>query len=270
MTHPASSPDEKSPRLRYGAWQNEAYLAPLLKTRWHQYAPYNARSPIRRSKIAWGDKAHAPIGCVPLAIGQIFGALADKTETLPDRDKWSILGETAKVYPFSSKAVSRTLSEKLAMLARQTIIWANYHFSLGSPLRALKCFRKNGFPEARLKWFKKDKKSEIIRHLSHHKPLLFMGLDPPLQGHAWVVDGYARNVRVKETLREDGTVEQSEKEVAEYLHCNFGWGGTANGFYPLGDFDTTTGPFLTDRDIDTAGVLKASRNFTRFVHFVSY
>ena len=55
--------------------------------------------------------------------------------------------------------------------------------------------------------------SQILKEqLNYSKPILFSGFSDSYGngGHAWNVDGY-----------QDG----------DYLHCNWGWGGSSNGYF---------------------------------------
>lgn len=60
-------------------------------------------------------------------------------------------------------------------------------------------------------------------------------------GHAWVVDGY------RETETKIPHTNNDDYQYDYYLHCNWGWGGIADGYYKyansmgLFDFDTTHG-----------------------------
>ena len=155
-------------------------------------------------------------------------------------------------------------------MARKTVIWANYHFSMGSPLKALQAFKDAGFSEAKLKWLNKCPASDIVSRIVEGKPLLVMGLHPPFDGHAWVVDGYLRRVRDKVSTDSKGRVLKTERETAEYLHCNFGWGGAANGYYPFGQFDTAAGPVFRHQGKDLYGGKTAPHHFSCFLHFIDY
>lgn len=255
--------------VRYSEWTNDLVITPLVRTLWHQSFPYNILSPTRRKNVFGGHRAHAPIGCIPLAIAQILASLASRGKYSTEGGKWSILAEIPRLYPFSSANLRLSVAEMLRSIAKETIIWADYRFSMGTPFRALGFFKKQGFGDARLKWFDKRQSEHITSLLSKGKPLLFMGLDPLFDGHAWIVDGYIRKKRTKTTISDDGETAITE-EIAEYLHCNFGWGGTANGYYPFGTFDTTTGPALIDPQRDIYGGRTSSSNFTRFLHYIEY
>ena len=261
---------DTSVTVTYTDWEDDLVIPPLLKTSWHQYYPYNALAPLRKEHIFYGPSAHAPIGCVPLAAAQVFASLSRRGLLLKDADLWSILGEVPRVYPFSSASIKTAIAKTLQSLARKTVIWASYHFSLGSPLRALRLFKEYRFSQARLKWFNKNDKEDIVRMLKEGKPVLIMGLDLPVEGHAWVADGFFRRKRNKVTSNDKGELIVEETETEDYLHCNFGWGGAANGFYPFGSFDTRTGPVFRDPKTDTYGGKTASRNFTALLHFIAY
>jgi len=48
------------------------------------------------------------------------------------------------------------------------------------------------------------------------------------EGHAWVIDNYQ--------------TQTAGSQKREYVHCDLGWNGSANGWYYTGIFDTVTGP----------------------------
>ena len=60
-------------------------------------------------------------------------------------------------------------------------------------------------------------------------------------GHDWVIDGYKDVYRVwgvynnfydenYNLIRQEPAGERKEQET-RWLHCNYGWGGTGNGYY---------------------------------------
>lgn len=56
--------------------------------------------------------------------------------------------------------------------------------------------------------------------------------------HCWLLDGL-----LKLSIYCDGAV----SDIEYYYHCNFGWGGHADGFYLSGVFDTGDGPEFSDQ-----------------------
>jgi len=58
-------------------------------------------------------------------------------------------------------------------------------------------------------------------------------------GHYWVIDGYfQREIKNKAT----GEIKK-DPSAPRYVHCNMGWGGTANGWYIDGVFNTNAVPW---------------------------
>lgn len=255
-----SSPDRRRDLL----------ITPLVRTSWHQFFPYNALSPLRHKHLFFGAYGRAPIGCIPLAIAQIFAAVASKGFPVPDAEKWSILAEVSRVLPCSSTKVREVVAELLSSIAEKTIIRADYRFSMGTPWHALRFFQKNGFPGAKLRFLRRKDSPRLISMLSEGKPVLVMGLHAPFYGHAWIVDGYLGRRIKGETTSVTGEVTDESEAIEEYLHCNYGWGGSANGFYPFGCFDTTKDPALTDPKVDLYGGKTASRHFRLFLCYIDY
>lgn len=61
-------------------------------------------------------------------------------------------------------------------------------------------------------------------------------------GHAWVVDGYRRYVTVFTiwATYPNGITRLFDEyeETNMYLHCNWGWDGSNNGYFTMNIFDT--------------------------------
>jgi len=53
-----------------------------------------------------------------------------------------------------------------------------------------------------------------------------------VDGHAWVVDGYIHSVK--------------GWDIANYLHCNWGWNGDKNGYYLCNVLNAEEGPVYYD------------------------
>lgn len=62
--------------------------------------------------------------------------------------------------------------------------------------------------------------------------------------HAWVADGWMYRRRAKYSRYPFGEVRLSSYERQLFMHCNFGWGGQADGYYHIGIFNTQAGPEL--------------------------
>ena len=64
--------------------------------------------------------------------------------------------------------------------------------------------------------------SIIEADLNIGRPLQYVGSDPTQGGHTWVCDGYDQN---------------------NYLHMNWGWGGSDDGYFSINNLQTTNGGF---------------------------
>jgi hypothetical protein len=71
-------------------------------------------------------------------------------------------------------------------------------------------------------------------------------------GHAWIIDDY--DVRY-ETVYSGG---QSFQRPVYEVHCNFGWNGGDNGWYPSGLFDTTRNNIDDTQRSVSPGVLRST------------
>lgn len=90
------------------------------------------------------------------------------------------------------------------------------------------------------------------------------------EGHAWVVDGFIRRERMvkiydERTLKLSFSSMQSET----LFHCNWGWGGTCDGYYASGIFNTDEDPKEWDeKDIHSDS--KSNGNFKDFICIITY
>ncbi|MBQ8224968.1 MAG: C10 family peptidase [Bacteroides sp.] len=89
--------------------------------------------------------------------------------------------------------------------------------------------------------------------LSNNK-LLYMGGSATVGGHAWVVDGCHKfTVNQVEWIKENSNSKWEVSEVydpvnVEYLHINWGWDGSCNGYFYVGVFSTDRAISYDNRD----------------------
>lgn len=90
----------------------------------------------------------------------------------------------------------------------------------------------------------RDAKFALISN--HYKsgntsPVLIRGNTLQGAGHAWIIDGYLHTTMKIRTHR-------LYPEQRYYYYCNWGWNGTANGWYIQDSFMTTRGPNKGESD----------------------
>lgn len=97
-------------------------------------------------------------------------------------------------------------------------------------------------------------------------------------GHAWVIDGYRKykftTTAIKytdDTYTEIKSSEVVDEEEKYYYHCNFGWEGTADGYYLGKIFNVYQGPEFIEDDIDPyLTSTEEYKNYTWWFRTVTY
>lgn len=210
-------------------------VEPLLKTTWAQESPYNVLCP--RIGGAWGS---TPLtGCVATAMAQILkyfqypststgkayylidGSNAKHQVTLSTTYDWANMLNTY-TWGYSddqSKAVQELMRD-CGFAAHTTYSTQgsgatayDAGYGLAHNLRydslALSVDRRIFFADD-------DWMAAIYGELQAHRPILYNAVDPNMMGHAFVLDGMDGEGRV---------------------HINWGWSGTANGYFDVRDLN---------------------------------
>ena len=212
----------------------------LLKTRWGQETPYNY--------YCHGCKT----GCVITAMAQILSyyqtikqiTFKDDNKTYSANLDWNqINSDCLNNNGNLSFANAYESSKNIAYLCRYLglEVKAIYGNSTGAKsTNAIDWFNKNGHLNASPLQSYNDK--DIIDALKAQKIIYTRGnrikyinrtgASSYSAGHAWVIDGY---------------MSAAYRRALYYLvHCNWGWNGTANGYYLINAFNTHNGPLITD------------------------
>ncbi len=259
----------------------KAKVAPLIKALWGQDLPFNDDAPEIH------DGVRAVSGCVATAMAQIMyyhkwpkqgkGAhsytpkaygknlLVDFSESFYQWDKMrdeykikrhqKVNGEIEIIKEYNeeeAKAVAKLVYDLGVSVSMQFNTDANGGSSASTYTMAKSLNRYFDYSSKYIHraYTAHNRFMEVIkRELEAHHPLMLSGGESNI-GHAWVVDGYDEN---------------------DYLHCNWGWRGIANGFYSL-DFmvpaDTGIGSGL-GRYNDDQGIVIAVPNKAGANHTIS-
>ena len=232
------------------ATKGKASVAPLLKTQWAQDDPFNGMAPYVGS-----PDNRAVTGCVATAMAQImrywrypasgygtheythatygtlsvdFGAVEYDWDHMPNtltsansqqqKDAVATLMYHCGVSvdmnysPSGSGAMSVSCGREVQPCAEYALV---DHFRYSNSLRAV------FMPD-----YKADEWTSLLKNeLDHQRPILYCGEGSG--AHAFVVDGY---------------------DSDDLMHINWGWGGTADGYFAVGkfkskDFDYSQGNY---------------------------
>lgn len=255
MVEGGGNPSPPSPSNlypQYGEWITVEGVNALLRTKWHQGSPFNDEMPIVRKYVYSGPKGRAPAGCIPIAMAQImaYNGLPKKirsvsSEPMPwDEIRAACTYETIVKNPIPYTDVQKKmLSALLRAIAGRTTFVYTTNFSLGLPKFAFMFLvLSEGYKNVREMAYSQRVIEEM---LDRNRPVIVVGFSSDLVGHAWVIDGCIIQGRSKKIKGVSGEI-LNQFETRKLVHCNFGWGGVADGYYSPGVFDTSNGPEAHD------------------------
>lgn len=210
-------------------------VGPLLTTKWNQHYPYNGLSKVY----------DYPTGCVTIAMAQIM-----KYYEHPDTYNWANMPNDDATQ--DTQVLIRDLCNALGISYDSE--------ESGSTInKAKKAFTSDAFQYDAI--IKEHNLAEVKESLNKNNPVFMKGTDSESGAHAWVCDGYEHNCYqmkyfVEYLLGSEGNYYydkgpygypsidaplSADKEY-KYLHMNWGWGGSNNGWFveysaKVGDYD---------------------------------
>ena len=222
---------------------------------WHQESPFNSNHPRRRKGIIFGKRRQVKCGCFPLAIAKVMTKLLYPTKYYVNGQEinWDMLnanliqniGEKAK---FPTEAQNRMVASLLYSVSESCHSKYFYQGTFTFPNKAESFLRSIGFRDAdsydydygRIKEMI-DRQCPVIIYAVHNLAIW--------DSHAWNIDGYKEQKQKVEKVRNsDGVVVEVTETVNRYVHCDYGWGKKANGFYYSGIFEKGKAYSLDDKD----------------------
>lgn len=235
------------------AVDNRAEIAPMLKTRWHQGAPFNDQCPVSgRERSATGSEA--------TAMAQVM-KYHNWPETADDGISfdWSNMLEsyTSEATDAQKKAVATLMQSAGEAIGTQYGAESTADDYRIAPA----LIDKFGYDKSATLMLKKYYSPEqweniIYEQLSKYGPVIYKGYDES-GGHTFVIDGY----------RKDG-----------YFHVNWGWGGVSDGYYQLSsltpektgiDGVAYAGSGFNDKQSAVVNICKPQRNSTYLINVLS-
>ncbi|MGM9746108.1 MAG: C10 family peptidase [Paludibacteraceae bacterium] len=223
-------------RYEYSAWTTtDSATSCITNTKWSQGKPYN-----RQCKQVGND--YVPAGCVPIAIAQMFAAL-ERPTLLDDLTlNWGNIKEKDKLSEADTEV--NNVAMMIAKIGTGCHTWYTTSFGMTTPtavatyLQSLPDFtnviKHKGYDD-----------TLILEMLRHNKPIVLTAFRDAFHAHGWLIDGYRNQLQICTKYKNNQKVSETYKSRL-LLHCNWGWGGTCNGYYVSGIFDANTGPIEVD------------------------
>lgn len=242
-TPPLDLPSGEEPLLRREKSTHTESVGPLVTVAWGQHYPYNLY-------CFDPSGSSAPSGCVATAVAQILSAWSyppDMHIFYPGADlsfqtlDWPAVNRHKKTYYCGADC---TEHKTIARLLREIGWQVEMDYSIGGSSaysnKVPGCLFHFGYTSSALRDYHP---ASICLNLDNHWPVYMRGtVEGTSNGHAWVVDGYRRYVTVFTVWATypNGITRLFDEyeETNMYLHCNWGWDGSNNGYFTMNIFDT--------------------------------
>ncbi len=199
---------------------------PLLDTQWNQGYPYNI--------VGAGL-----LGCTTIAMGQTL-AYYEKPSVITIEGNnhnvdWDII--INQTYPIENPSFTWQWEVSSFLYQLRTLIGVN-SYGGANALQLCNAYTALG---ANFSFHNNYSNNHILYSINTDKPVNIFGWTGPGtndDGHCWIIDGYKYLTVDVATYDEDGnpvenTIPNNDYNYTSYRrywHCNFGWGGTYDGY----------------------------------------
>lgn len=199
-------------------------MQPLTNLEWNQTAPYNQYAAICNS-IGWTYAGRCPAGCTPVAIAQAVAYLC------PPKVTGYYLESLREIKSYPLGATTGSWVSNMANYIRYIGGCVNINYTCEGSGAEIKDIRDE-FDQWGISYsYAEDKNIDIDRlayNLAKRLPHITSGFTKnPRTGHAWLWEG----IDAYSTGRTDGSRIYLDYSIAPKLYCNWGWGGSSNGWY---------------------------------------
>lgn len=258
-------------------YQTVEYIPEMLTTTWHQRSPYNDQCPnryyykgflgIEYSTIKpynfdavgeWGDdfvsEEDLAAGCVAVATAQIlvYNEYPTLLEVIGDcieeTWEWLLADHSTILDPDEKAEVIARQNELYAKLVHKVGVGCDMNYGFGgtdksfaTPAAAKRYLEDIGYSNVE-RTIGYD--LEVVKaQLQNNCPVFIGAMSGAVNGHAWVIDGYKKVQTIKIGRNSNGVIVSSTvTSTNQYVHCNWGWGGTGDGWYTTGLVDESFSP----------------------------
>ncbi len=238
------------PRYVYGAWKKTAGRLPIIQTKWGQWKPFNQF--VSREHLA------CPVGCNAVATGQMIAtmlynrgrnisSIGNRTVNWSNMDTVLNRAYKGSMRTFESSDINTYSMEVANFLygvgleLKTTYTPTGSSSSITNTCELLKKLKFNG-----VAWREYDSGTIYSMVTNQAHPVWVQGNNKDNEDvHSWVIDGTYRRTRTVEYY--SGLSLISKYNQTETLfHCNFGYKGVSDGYYPTEVFDLSEGPLFLE------------------------
>ena len=234
------------------SYVDKNYIAPYLTTQWHQDSPFNDRFPVADEGYIYSTNGKFVAGCTTIALAQVLNYHAYPSNIVLNgrSHSWDNIGQfTFNVY-IADDYLLDCMSRFIYDLAIELDVECQSNGTTAGFGDVQRVMIQQGYRNIS---YGTPSQSTIRTMLVNSKPVLFSGfmVDDPTtdeneySGHSWVMDGWKtiETITTRVTYNAWG-VEKSREVVnryeTDYVHCNMGYDGDANGYYTFNIFNLSS------------------------------
>jgi len=231
------------------------------QVQWGQDAPYNAYCPDLRL-----------VGCVPLAVGQLLSIYKYPQTYNGYSYNWTNMNKYHNINHPYAPALPQ-ICNILRELGKPSLLNANYGtngtsaYASDIPQTLVNLGFANGGT------YSNYNGSTVLQELQKGYPLIASGArleNGEYIGHAFLIHGLLKTTTRRTDYDEYGNIINVFDRIRWYVLCNWGWGGTDDGFYLNGVFDISSGPqYNWSPTNDSNYIDYANRNYKYNVKMVT-
>ena len=210
-------------------------IGPLFPNWWDQHSPFNTYC------YNYLDN-QVSTGCLPLALSMSLTHYCNESGmTLSSGEHYYDFEEMSLVWLRDGLSInygsSTGIDDVALFISENGSMIGAYGYGLHPTMMSTASFLNNiGFDSVSV--HSGYDQSDIIIMLQSDKPIIISGFPSALAltGHAWIIDGIMQYTE--------------NNHVVSLVHCNWGQGGTANGYYTSGVFTPMDGAISYDNNYD--------------------
>jgi len=233
---------------------------------WYQTGEYNDQYPYRRRYLFFGHKRKAPTGCFPLALAKImahFKKPANLVLNNSNIDLYYVHDGITNIPEYF-----KVLQTLLYGISKDCNSLYFYQGTFTFPCEITSLMKKIGYPNVVDKSYSFSRVTQMI---DKGCPMIMYGM-PSInitKSHAWNIDGYKIKARTVTKARYEGSTRTNTftvNDTCKMVHCDFGWGGGANGFYESDVFNSTN----EKTELDDTSIKPNSFKFNNLLRLITY
>ena len=261
-------PDIDADYVEYSEWTDRGVTSGyILPCKWSQGYPLN-----RYCKTADGQQAL--VGCVAIAVGQIMYRHAHNYTYNGTYYDWDTI--------FYYKSASNYNEEALDMAARLVAdLGRPENLDMDYGVNASGAYNSNvARTFANFGYTRTGSSSTTSGYYTANGPIYVSGTrlntssspdynplgiystESNYSSHAWIIDASLEQERAVYTYLYNGILAKTEYEYRTLCHCNWGWGGLADGYY-MGDLFQ-----LNECVIPDTSVYNSSNHYDRNINYI--